>query len=247
VKAADAPQDQLKRWIKEAINVAKIAKRHRKSLSGENFYADKLFHLRADATRVYDKISNGAPGGISALAGHVERLFSNDATSKERAHAARELQVALKTTLSNTPADQGHLEDGGIFPLSGLSKRAYMGAIGRQMNGCYASGWYDACAVMMRRLLEAAIIEAFEAKKIDSKIKDGKGDFFQLTALITAALGETAWNLSRGVRKELPNLRDLGHKSAHGRHYLAKKLYIDELKTSFRDALEAFLHEANLT
>jgi len=75
-----------------------------------------------------------------------------------------------------------------------------MVAIGRQMNGSYASEWYDACAVMMRRLLEAAIIEAFEAKKIDSKIKDTNGDFFQLTALISAALAETAWNLSRNVK-----------------------------------------------
>jgi hypothetical protein len=99
---------------------------------------------------------------------------------------------------------------------------------------------------MMRRLLEAAIIEAFEAKKIDAKIKDGNGDFFQLTALITTALSETVWNLSRGVKRDLPSLRDLGHKSAHGRHYLAKKMYIDELKTSYRDAVETFLHEANL-
>jgi hypothetical protein len=53
--------------------------------------------------------------------------------------------------------------------------------------------------------------------------------------------------LSRNVKKELPRLRDLGHKSAHGRHYLAKKMYIDELKTPFRDAMEAFLHEAGLT
>jgi hypothetical protein len=114
-------------------------------------------------------------------------------------------------------------------------------------NGCYASQWYDACAVMMRRLLEAVIIEAFEAKGLAAKVKDGKGDFFQLAPLINAALAEPAWNLSRTVKKELPDLRDLGHKSAHGRHYLTKKLYVDELKTPFRDALEAFLHEAGLT
>lgn len=119
-------------------------------------------------------------------------------------------------------------------------------AIGRQMNGCYSSEWYDGCAVMMRRLLEIAIIEAFEAKKIDQKIKQSDGDFLQLSALVTASLAETTWNLSRVVKKALPKLRDLGHKSAHGRHYLAKKLYIDELKTDYRDSLEAFLHLAEL-
>jgi hypothetical protein len=247
VKAADTPQSQLNKLVNEAIDVAKTAKRHRKSLSGENFYGTKMFHLRADAASACSKLSSGTAGDASALTEQIGRVFSSDVTSKERAQAGRELQLALQTTWGDAPANQDHLEDGGIFPLSALGKRGYMATIGRQMNGCYRSGWYDACAVMMRRLLEAAIIEAFEAKRIDSKIKDGKGEFFQLTALINAALVETAWNLSRSVKKELPNLRDLGHKSAHGRHYLAKKMYVDELKTPFRDALEAFLHEANLT
>ena len=41
------------------------------------------------------------------------------------------------------------------------------------MNGCYSSEWYDASAVMMRRLVEIAIIEAFEKKGVAHKIKDG--------------------------------------------------------------------------
>jgi hypothetical protein len=117
----------------------------------------------------------------------------------------------------------------------------------RQANGCYASGWYDGCAVMMRRLLESSIIEAFEAKKIEAKIKDvTTGDFFQLTTLINAALGETSWNLPRNVRKELVNLRDLGHRSAHNRYYVAKKPDIDKHIGVFREAVEAFLHLASL-
>jgi hypothetical protein len=119
-------------------------------------------------------------------------------------------------------------------------------AVGRQMNGSYSAGWYDACAVMMRRLLESAIIEAFEARKIDGKIKDKNGDFFQLTALIKAALAETAWNLPRNVKKHIESLRDLGHTSAHNRYYLAKQSYIDELKGVYREAVEAFLHIGNL-
>jgi hypothetical protein len=98
----------------------------------------------------------------------------------------------------------------------------------------------------MRRLLESVIIEAFEARKIDSKIKDGKGDFVQLTALIKAALSETSWNLPRNVKNRIELLRDLGHASAHNRYYLAKQPYIDEQKTAYRETIEAFLHIANL-
>jgi hypothetical protein len=114
------------------------------------------------------------------------------------------------------------------------------------MNGAYSAGWYDACAVMMRRLLESVIIEAFEARKIDHKIKDANGDFLQLTALIKAALAEKSWNLPRNVRKKIESLRDLGHTSAHNRYYLAKQPYLDELKSVYRESIEAFLHIANL-
>jgi hypothetical protein len=50
------------------------------------------------------------------------------------------------------------MEGGGVFPLVTLNqtKRGYLVSVGRQMNGCYAAGWYDGCAVMMRRLLNAS-------------------------------------------------------------------------------------------
>jgi hypothetical protein len=247
--ANETSAGRLLKLVDGVIAAAKTAKRNNKSLNGDNPYATKVADLRAEATNAYTSLATGSVGDTTALAELIEKTFSATTEPKERAQVGRELQFALKTTWAKLPANQSHLEDGSIFPLSALTKtgRGYMVAVGRQMNGSYASEWYDACAVMMRRLLEAAIIEAFEAKKIDSRIKDSNGDFFQLTALITTALAETAWNLSRNVKKELPRLRDLGHKSAHGRHYLAKKMYIDELKTPFRDAMEAFLHEANLT
>ncbi|MBI3185576.1 MAG: hypothetical protein HYZ28_25845 [Myxococcales bacterium] len=127
------------------------------------------------------------------------------------------------------------------------TRRGYLISVGRQANGAYSAGWYDACAVMMRRLMESSIIEAFEALKLDAKIKEpSSGDFFQLTELIRCALAESTWNLPRTVRKELPNLRDLGHRSAHNRYYLATKSDIDKLASPFRETIEAFLHLAKL-
>jgi len=242
-------QEHLGELAHEATRLAKTARRHAKSLTGANFYANKMADLRADATNLCKRLSKKSVDDPTRLCELAQKVFSPDCAAADRAAAAGDLRFALKTNWANAPADQGNLEEVGIFPLTTLAntKRGYMVAIGRQMNGSYSSGWYDACAVMMRRLLEATIIEAFEAKKIDSKIKDSNGEFFQLTALVNAALGEAAWNLSRGVKKALPALRDLGHKSAHGRHYLAKQLYVDELKAPYRDALEGFLHEAGLT
>lgn len=245
----EAPQERLLSLIGEALETAKVARRHRKPLDGVNHYATKMANLRADATNLFSRLTSKSVGDTSAQAELMQRVFSVGASAKERAQAAQELQFKIKTDWAAIPQDTSRLEEGGVFPLVTLTEtgRGYLVSVGRQANGCYTQGWYDGCAVMMRRLLESSIIEAFEAKRIDTKIKDSKsGDFFQLTALINAALAETAWNLPRNVRKEIENLRDLGHRSAHNRYYLAKKPDIDKHAGVYREAVEAFLHIAGL-
>src|SRR3989339_1459690 len=48
--------------------------------------------------------------------------------------------------------------------------RSYLHEIVRQINGCYDATFYDACSVMIRRLVETLIIEVYEHKKIQNKI-----------------------------------------------------------------------------
>lgn len=58
----------------------------------------------------------------------------------------------------------------------------------RQMDGSFAMGWYDACAVMMRRLVEASIIETCEARGVQANVRNANGDYFQLTELSRSGL-----------------------------------------------------------
>lgn len=232
-----------------AQEAARTARRNNQSLSGANHYANKLADLRTDATNAFREVDERSLGDASALAELIETVFSATASSMERAQATRDLKHALRTGTAATPARQPKaMEDGGLFPLAKLeeTKRGYLIRVGRQMNGAYSAGWYDACAVMMRRLLETVIIEAFEKRGIDSKIKDGNGEFFMLTKLIDLAVAEPTWNLPRNVKKELPGLKDAGHKSAHNRWYLADKTDIDKIEPAFRESVEAFLHIAGL-
>jgi hypothetical protein len=214
------PQELLSELIENALATAKTARKHGHSLSSVNYYADKMANLRADATNAFSAVPKRSVGDTTAVAELMQTVFSVNTSPKERATAARDLQFTIKTTWNKAPADSNDLEEAGIFPLVKLNqtKRGYLVAVGRQMNGSYASGWYDSSAVMMRRLLESAIIEAFEARKIDAKIKNPQtGEFLQLTGLVAAALAESTWNLPWNVRKELKRLKDLGHRSAHNR------------------------------
>ena len=66
-----------------------------------------------------------------------------------------------------------------VIPMSIVrATRGYIERIANQANGAYDNGWYDACAVMIRRLLETLIIEAFEHEQIADKIKNSAGGLF---------------------------------------------------------------------
>ncbi len=240
-----SPSERLEQLTRDATDAAKKAKRHRKSLNGDNFYANKLATLRADATNAFRDLAPTSAGDSSVIAELLETVFSPTSDSKKRASASQELSYNLRTTWRSTAVPK---EDEGLFPLSLLAraKRGYLVSVGRQMNGAYGMNWYDAAAVMMRRLVEISIIEAFEAKGVEGKIKDAAGNYVQLSDLISKALAEPLFPLSRNAKKALPGLRDLGHMSAHGRYFTAQKTDVDAAQPGCRIVIEEFLHHAKL-
>jgi hypothetical protein len=124
--------------------------------------------------------------------------------------------------------------------------RGYVERVVNQINGCYEKGWFDGCAVMMRRLIETLIIECFERRKIDAKIKNPGGDFLYLGELIDKTLQEPAWNLGRNSKQGLPRLKTIGDQSAHNRRYNAHREDIDKVSTDFRVACEELLYISEL-
>jgi hypothetical protein len=124
--------------------------------------------------------------------------------------------------------------------------RGYIEKIGYQVNGAYEHGWYDACAVMIRRLLETLIIEAFEYHKLAHKVTSGSGDFFYLSDLVATALSEPSWHLTRNTKTALPRLKGIGDKSAHSRRFNAHRRDIDGLRDGFRVVVQEFTYLAGL-
>ncbi|HEX8013524.1 MAG TPA: DUF4145 domain-containing protein [Casimicrobiaceae bacterium] len=232
----------------QGLAVARRGRKHKKNLAGDNFYGNKLAELRADATNTFRDLSAQTVGDTTALAELVEAVFSPTVAPDARLAALRELIYALRTTWKTTGTGGAPVNDQSLFPMALLSqtRRSYLTTVGHQMNGCYSAGWYDACAVMMRRLVEAAIIEAYEHKAIADKIKGADGNYLQLTELVAKALAEPALTLSRNAKTSLPKLRDIGHLSAHGRYYLARKEDIEKVQQGCRIVVEEFLHHAAL-
>jgi hypothetical protein len=160
--------------------------------------------------------------------------------------AAKSINEEIKTKFG--PPVDGVVAKGQPVILTAIVRktRGYIEKIANQANGCYENGWYDACAVMLRRLLETLIIEVFEHKKLDSKIKNGSGDFFYLRDLIDKTILETEWNLSRNCKLAMPRLKDIGDKSAHSRRYVAQKGDIEKLVPDIRTVVQELVFLSGL-
>ena len=109
--------------------------------------------------------------------------------------------AAAKAITADIDRELGPPEEG-LVPVSQLvimkslthDTRSYITSIAHQINGTYENGWYDACAVMIRRLIEILIIETFEKHGVAGNIKGATGDYVFLRDLISATLKETAWS-----------------------------------------------------
>ncbi|TET73858.1 MAG: hypothetical protein E3J56_03460 [Candidatus Aminicenantes bacterium] len=126
--------------------------------------------------------------------------------------------------------------------------RGYLEKINHQINSCYRDACYDACAVMIRRLIEVLIIEVFNHRGMAQKIQNPDGDFLYLEGLINKILAETSLGLRKNTKKALrkKEFKSIGDQSAHGWNYNAYRTYIDDIKTELREVSENLLYLANL-
>lgn len=165
-----------------------------------------------------------------------------DQFTKNVARAAQAVQHEISVALG--PPEEGmRASDANAVVPSILFRatRGYLEKISNQANGAYSQGWFDASAVMIRRLLETLIIEAFEKHGRAAEIQNGGGDFLYLRDLITKTVDCTAWNLSRNAKQALPRLKDVGDKSAHSRRFNAVRSDLDSIKADLRCVAEELL------
>ncbi|MCO7462145.1 hypothetical protein NJF45_09535 [Stenotrophomonas maltophilia] len=160
--------------------------------------------------------------------------------------SVRQLRDAIRE--KNPPPEEGAPSPDDFVIIFSLVRntRGYIERVVHQINGAYANGWYDACAVMIRRLVETLIIESFERHGISDKIKGTSGDFLFLRDLISVTLAETSWNLSRNTKQALPRLKDVGDLSAHSRRYIAQRKDIDKLVQDLRVVVQELVTVAEL-
>jgi hypothetical protein len=130
-----------------------------------------------------------------------------------------------------------------------IGTRGYIESVCKQMNGCFRAAYYDAASVMLRRLMETLIIEAYEYLKRENEIKEGDGNYFMLKQLVERATGKSphaGLNLGRDAKKSLEDVKALGDKSAHNRRFIAHAPDLVNIQGGVRTAAQELIQIANL-
>jgi hypothetical protein len=249
--------EDLQGYCQSICDIAKVANKNGKSLSGQNPYGERFHAAVVALSKVETRlgpvlIAAGSDGDVSGkLSGLLDLLKSPKTEPRRRSDIVKELrlicQVAILPAIERLNANSVPQTEQ-VLPLDVVrpTRRKYIERIVLQANGCYEHHWFDACSVMIRRLVETLIIELYEAKGNETEIKNDRGEFLMLSGLIDSVLANTVWNLSRETKKVLPQIKSLGDRSAHTRHYLATKLDVEKVIPGLRVVAEEFLHLAGL-
>jgi hypothetical protein len=238
--------------IEAAESIAKTARRHRHGLSGGGFYATKFAESHADALNGFRELrvrsrsleDKTVDESLPAVSKNLQVFFDPKTDNRERGRVKQSIALLLKASvLPMLQKAQSHAPSDKFFTLEIVKgTRPYIEKVALQACGCYDLGWYDGAAVMARRLLETLIIELYEGKKLDQKIKKPDGTFHYLSGLIVVLLSELSFNLGRNTKKALPLLKNLGDQSAHSRRYTARQQDLDSVKRELRITIEELVH-----
>lgn len=182
---------------------------------------------------------------LSRLKAQIKKSKSFKSINKDTYALTSQCLAKLQgdTFLSDNTVIQndGTLLDKDIF----IGHTTYLDKLCCQANHCYENNCYDACATMLRRILEILLIKSYENLKIEDEIKDADGNYFMLERICNNAKTNRTLGLSR-VKNDLNSIRDLGNFAAHKILYNTTKQDIDNKRDKLRALLEELLYKAGL-
>lgn len=124
--------------------------------------------------------------------------------------------------------------------------RPYIESLASQANITYAHTCYDAAAVMIRRLTEVLIIDAYCKLGRQAEITDHNGNFVMLGDLATRATGPGGLGVGRNAKRGIEHVKALGDRAAHNRRAITRREDLDRHHHDIRTTIEELIHEAGM-
>jgi hypothetical protein len=115
-------------------------------------------------------------------------------------------------------------------------KRETFDSLIEQINMTYAYGYYDACALTMRRLLGSALILALQSKGMEKDVVADDGKYLCYKDIVKKAVSMNIMNAD-----DLSSAAGIGDHSDKGAAYAFGANDINSSRTAYRNTLEALL------
>lgn len=243
--------DDFVAGIEELAKILRTAKQNRFSLASHRFYAPKARTRLAGIRKNFLMMKRDYPeerfprvafqlATIEPLVSKLVEIYPSDPREmlrlldeisfKVESDLAAELDAPQATPLLSTSAP--------FLPNDLIDERhVVLQKVLWEANRCYDAACYNACAAMMRRLVESLIIEAFERHGIADRIKHN-GEYIEFGVLIGKAAAEPALRLTRNTKRVLPDLKFFGDLGAHNRMAIVRKVDLDRLHNQIRAGVE---------
>lgn len=156
--------------------------------------------------------------------------------------------ASLKSSHPAVSESEEILSDDSILPEILLQEtgRPYLIKLAQQINSAYEHNLFDACSLMMRRLLEVLLIHCFEHVNIEDDVKDSDGNYQNLKTLINKAGSRVEIAISNDVKKDMDKFRELGNLAAHRVKYNCRRDDIRKIKLAYRAIVEELLYVGGL-
>jgi hypothetical protein len=246
--AKTSPTAEFSGSLAQMGRLAKTAARHRFKLGTHSFYGPKAHDALVEIRRRFLELRAAYPPDRSpAVSAHLDSLTAPLGRLEDALHLdARDLEkivrdasyIAGSDLRTAIEAAENKKEPNSPFITPEVLEPGVYRKVLEEANWCFAEGCPNACAAMLRRLVESLIIEAFEAHGIEASIKDASGEYLELKALIGKATAEPKLKLTRNTRNALPRLKFLGDLSVHARRNLVRSGDLKDVRNDARAAIE---------
>jgi hypothetical protein len=246
-----SPADDFSAHISDLAEVVRMARKHKFGVGSHPTYAPRARTALAGLRKSFILLQRNFPperfprvafqlSTIDPLVARLLETFPSDATGmkqvldeiafKVQSDLSAELELPESKALSSSGTE--FLPDDIIEAKHYVPKKILWEA-----NRCYDAACYNACAAMLRRLIETLIIGAFEHHGMGDKIKKD-GEYMEFAVLIGKAAAEPALRLGRETKRVLPELKYFGDVGAHSRMILVRRSDLDRLHNQARGAVE---------
>jgi hypothetical protein len=203
-----------------------------------------------ELARIMDSYHLGTPHSTSLANSIRETRMCSECAGrfKLKPGSRKIIRTWLPGNIEGIQPEMDHAE-GYIPEAVWVGTRGYIEAVCKQLNGCFKAAYYDAALVMLRRLLETLVIEAYEHLDRKGEIEAGGGRYHMLAGLVERATGingHKGLNVGRNTRNALEAVKGLGDRSAHDRRFVAYAADLTKIQIDVRSGVQDLIHIAAL-